>query len=379
MKQLFFSILSLLLFTVILSSCGSKKEGEENAVSQDTLQNTVTAPDSSTFTNTVPGTETPPVTTENPAELPQSTNKVNPTTPGNNTPVKPSTAKTSSADPKNTPPPPPVKSSGNPTTPQSPNQTSTGAVIPPAPGTNPPPRPKSPPAEAPKSEPQKMQDPSPKKPDLSHSVFNNLLKKYVSSTGKVDYKGIKSEKDKLYEYLEVLEANPPQQSWDRNKRLAYWINAYNANTIKMIIENYPTSSITKITAKPWDQAIAKIGDKTYTLNQIENEIIRPTFKEPRIHFAVNCAAKSCPKLHNEAFMPEKLDAQLEKMAKAFINNKEANVISEKKAELSKIFEWYKDDFAAAGGVIAFINKYSDVEVKDNAKVTYREYDWNLNE
>ncbi|MBX7240874.1 MAG: DUF547 domain-containing protein [Bacteroidia bacterium] len=224
-----------------------------------------------------------------------------------------------------------------------------------------------------------MQDPSPKKPDLSHSVFNNLLKKYVSSTGKVDYKGIKSEKDKLYEYLEVLEANPPQQSWDRNKRLAYWINAYNANTIKMIIENYPTSSITKITAKPWDQAIAKIGDKTYTLNQIENEIIRPTFKEPRIHFAVNCAAKSCPKLHNEAFMPEKLDAQLEKMAKAFINNKEANVISEKKAELSKIFEWYKDDFAAAGGVIAFINKYSDVEVKDNAKVTYREYDWNLNE
>lgn len=372
MKKIILGLSTLILCIGSLSSCNSNNKRDEKAQVKDSIANSASTPDS----NNTAVTETPPVTTENPVELRENPDKST----QNTTPVKPVVPKGGANNPQNSPATTPaVKSPGNVTAPQSPNQTSTGAVIPPAPGTNPPPRPKNPPAETPKSEPQRMQDPSPKKPDLSHTVFNNLLKKYVSSTGKVDYKGIKADKEKLYEYLEVLEANPPQNSWDKNKRLAYWINAYNANTIKMIVENYPTSSITKINAKPWDQPIAKIGDKTYTLNQIENEIIRPTFKEPRIHFAVNCAAKSCPKLLNEAYMPEKMEAQLDKMAKAFVNNTEANTVSEKKAELSKIFEWYKDDFTASGGVISFINQYLEVKVKDNAKVSYKEYDWNLNE
>jgi hypothetical protein len=145
------------------------------------------------------------------------------------------------------------------------------------------------------------------------------------------------------------------------------------------LDNYPTTSITKITEKPWDLRFIALGSKTYSLNQIENEIIRPTFKDPRIHFAVNCAAKSCPKLLNEAFTPEKLEAQLDKQTRAFINNTAENTISAQKVEVSKIFEWYKVDFAAAGGVIAFINKYTATPVKSNATVAYKSYNWNLNE
>lgn len=265
-----------------------------------------------------------------------------------------------------------------PATPASPNHTSTGAYTPPAPGTNPPPRPKAPePIKHETPSNQRNAAPSSKKPNLSHTIWNDLLKKHVSPSGKVDYAGIKKEKDKLYEYMEILEANPPQQSWDKNKQLAYWINVYNASSLKLIIENYPITSITKVAEKPWDKSVVKIGNNLYTLNQIENEIIRPMFNEPRIHFAVNCGAKSCPKLLNEAYTSEKLDAQLDKVTRAFLNDKGANAISEKNVELSKIFEWYKDDFSS--GVIPFINKYSTTPIGDNAKVSYKEYDWNLNE
>lgn len=239
--------------------------------------------------------------------------------------------------------------------------------------------------EAPKNPPAVVKQEIPKKEDvpqkvaLSHAIFDALLKKYVSSTGKVNYNGLKGEKAKLEEYLGILAQNPPQNSWDRNKKLAFWINAYNANTLKLIIDNYPVASIQKITAKPWDKAFINIGDKTYTLNHIENEVIRPQFNEPRIHFALNCAAKSCPKLLNEAFLPEKLENQLAKQAKEFVNNTTANTISEKKAEISNIFNWYGKDFDTTGGVIAFLNAYSSIKIKDNAKITFKEYDWSLNE
>lgn len=233
------------------------------------------------------------------------------------------------------------------------------------------------PVKAPKIEPAGGNEQENSQKPLSHAIWEMLTKKYISAEGKVNYATIQKNKAQLDAYLDVLTDNPPQSNWDKNKQLAYWINAYNAFTIKRIVDKYPISSINNI--KPWDDKNIQLGDKIYSLNQIENEIIRPQFKDPRIHFALNCAAKSCPRILNDAFAPEKLNAQLEAQAKLFVNNATENTLSEKKIEISHIFDWYKSDFDAAGGVISFLNKYSNVKIKENAKISYKEYNWNLNE
>lgn len=212
---------------------------------------------------------------------------------------------------------------------------------------------------------------------LSHDAWNELLQKYVTATGKVNYSGLKADNAKLQSYLDLLAANPVQSSWTRNEKMAYWINAYNAFTIKLIVDHYPVSSITKIEGgKPWDKKWIKLGDKTYSLNQIENEILRPQFGDSRIHFAVNCAAKSCPPLLNRAWTADNLEQNFEAQAVKFVNNPQFNVIAEKKIQLSKIFEWYAGDF---GDIVSYLNKYSKLKINANAKVTYLEYDWALNE
>ena len=215
-------------------------------------------------------------------------------------------------------------------------------------------------------------------PPFNHDLWDQLLRKYVNTTaGSVNYKGIQAEKAVLEEYLALLAANPVQSSWSRNKKMAYWINAYNAYTVKLIIDNYPVTSITKLhNGKPWDVPWITLGNKTYSLNNIENDILRPQYKDARIHFAVNCAAKSCPPLLNRAWTAQNLHTNLEQQTKNFINNPKYTVISEKKADISKIFEWYAADF---GNIIKYLNMYSDAKLKDNAKVQYMEYDWRLNE
>lgn len=210
----------------------------------------------------------------------------------------------------------------------------------------------------------------------SHSVFNSLLSDYVSSSGKVDYAGFKKEEAKLSTYLNHLKDNSVQKDWSRNEKMAFWINLYNASTIKLILENYPIDGIRSINnGKPWDKRWIKVGAETYTLNEIENSILRPQFKDARIHFAVNCAAFSCPRLMNKAFTASNLDELLNENAAWFINNNSFNEISSKKVQISKIFEWYADDF---GNIIDYLNKYSDTKIKSNAKVTYKVYDWKLN-
>jgi len=210
--------------------------------------------------------------------------------------------------------------------------------------------------------------------NISHSAFNTLLNKYVTSTGDVNYKGFKSEEAELKSYIDHLKANYPKTSWLRNEQLSYWINLYNALTINLILEHYPIKSITKID-KAWDTKIILIDGKSYTLNDIENKVIRPTFQEPRIHFAVNCAAKSCPKLLNEAFTASKLEQQLQKQTIDFINNPQQNTLTSTHVTVSKIFEWYAPDF---GNIPVFLNKYSKTKISQNAKVSYQEYQWGLN-
>ena len=209
-----------------------------------------------------------------------------------------------------------------------------------------------------------------------HSLFDRLLKNYVSAAGVVDYAGLKKEEGKLDEYLSILEEAVPETSWNRNQKLAFWINAYNAFTLKLILKNYPVKSIMDLhDGKAWDVKWIKIGDQNLTLNDIEHKIIRPQFNDPRIHFAVNCAAKSCPPLLNAAYTDKELDNQLESQTSKFINNTKYNTIGKNTIEVSQIFNWYASDF---GDIATYVKRYAKTNVKSNAEVKYIDYDWALN-
>lgn len=211
---------------------------------------------------------------------------------------------------------------------------------------------------------------------VSHDTWNDLLGKHVDATGKVDYKGFKADKATLDVYLESLAANPPADSWSLAEKMAYWINAYNAFTIDLIADNYPLSSILTLDGgKTWDVKRITLGGKKYSLNQIENEILRPVFKDPRVHFALNCAAKSCPPLYNKAFTAKNLDRALEQRSRQFINDPNFNSVTAEKASVSKIFEWYAADF---GDLKAFLNKYAATKLNESASIGFQEYNWDLN-
>lgn len=211
----------------------------------------------------------------------------------------------------------------------------------------------------------------------NHNKWNTMLSKHVSSTGKVNYAGIKADKANLESYLNELSSNTPKDTWGKNEQLAYWINAYNAFTVKLIIDNYPLASITELHGgKPWDVKWIVLGNKTYSLNNIENDIIRPQFGDARIHFAVNCAAKSCPPLLNKAYKADPLSRQLELQSKKFINNVSYNHILGNKITISKIFDWYKVDFGAS--LVDYLNRYANTSIPKEATINFKEYDWSLN-
>ncbi len=212
---------------------------------------------------------------------------------------------------------------------------------------------------------------------IDHSQWNALLQKHVSANGKVNYKGFQKDSKQLQSYLDLLAANVPEKSWSKNAILAYWINAYNAFTVKLILDNYPVKSIKDI-RDPWGKKFFTLGDKKYSLEEVEHEILRK-MDEPRIHFAINCASYSCPDLLNEAFTEADLEKQLTKTAKSFINDKSKNTIMANKIEISKIFDWFAGDFKKKGSLIDYLNQYSTVKINSKAKISYKEYNWSLNE
>lgn len=223
---------------------------------------------------------------------------------------------------------------------------------------------------------------------ISHKSFDALLQKYVDEAGLVNYKGLKAERVKLKSYLSLLEANPPKASWTRDQKLAYWINAYNAFTLELILEHHPINSIKDIGATikipfvntPWDIKFINIGDEEYDLNNIEHGIIRKEFDEPRIHFALVCAAVSCPKLQNRAYEPQKLDQQLTNAATEFLADPAKNEFkNSNQATLSKIFNWYGGDFKNNSTLIEYINQYSPTKLSKGAEIDWKDYDWALNE
>ncbi|MFK7978459.1 MAG: DUF547 domain-containing protein [Saprospiraceae bacterium] len=235
---------------------------------------------------------------------------------------------------------------------------------------------------------------------ISHTIFDNLLQKHVTPAGAVNYKGFIQDKQLFEEYLTLLQNNhPDKKNWSKNEQLAYWINAYNAFTVKIIIDNYPTKSIKDIKSgipfinSVWDIKFINIEGQEYDLNNIEHTILRKEFDEPRIHFAINCASYSCPKLHTRAFTAKGLEEQLVERTRDFFADKQKNnIISKDKVVLSSIMKWYSTDFTDKGffswlfggkerseNLIKFINPYVDIALSPNAEIEFMDYRWDLNE
>jgi len=221
---------------------------------------------------------------------------------------------------------------------------------------------------------------------ISHEQWDRLLRDHVSPDGSVDYRGLLENREALQSYLDLLATHHPNDAhWTDAEQMAYWINAYNAFTVQLILDHYPLKSIKDIKKglpminSVWDIKFIDIEGQTYDLNNIEHSILRKQFDEPRIHFAINCASVSCPVLLNEAYTADRLEAQLESQAIAFISDPSRNRISPDKLELSKIFSWFKGDFTHHGSLREFIAQYSEVDIRDDARIDFLPYNWNLNE
>ena len=208
-----------------------------------------------------------------------------------------------------------------------------------------------------------------------HERWNIELNKYVNDQGQVDYINWSKNTNGLNAYISVLKKNHPKKHWTKNQIMTYWINAYNALTIKLILNNFPLSSIRDIN-DPWSKKIIDYDSSSYSLDEIEHKILRK-MEDPRIHFAINCASISCPKLSNLAYMPNKLEKQLEDATKHFLRDSNKNKIIENEIEISKIFLWFKEDFGNTNSLLNFIEEHSSIKF-NNRKVKYLPYNWNLN-
>jgi uncharacterized protein (DUF2249 family) len=230
------------------------------------------------------------------------------------------------------------------------------------------------------------------------ALYTSLLQKYVQQ-GKVNYKELCKTSD-LSKYISFLESSDPERITNNKDRLAFWINSYNAYTLKIICDHYPVKSINDLHSGGtilshafkttiWDKDIVVINHKNTSLNNIEHKIIRPQFKDFRIHFALVCAAKSCPALRSEAYEGSKLDQQLDDQAKLFLSDSSKNrfEVAAEKASISKIFDWYQKDFGnSKSEVLLIISKYLPDQIRkqiqsspDKWQVDYTDYDWSLNE
>jgi hypothetical protein len=225
--------------------------------------------------------------------------------------------------------------------------------------------------------------------DHHHRALGALLESCVDR-GRVDYPAIEADRSKLEAYLGALAAVTRTEfdTWSDAQQLAMLINLYNAATLKLIIDNYPIDSIKQIGGlfkKPWDlNSLQLFGEET-SLGHVEHDLLRKNYAEPRIHFAIVCAAKGCPDLPSEVFTADDLDNQLEEQGEAFLRDQTKNRIDEPKRTvyLSKVFKWFEADFESAGGVIAFVRPYFAPGdrgfLEADFKIRYTHYDWSLNE
>lgn len=234
--------------------------------------------------------------------------------------------------------------------------------------------------------------------DQNHAAWTEVLRAAVRDGG-FDYALVKKDRAKFDGYLAALRAVTPAElaGWTKEQRFAFWINAYNAFCIQRVVDSYPLKSIRKLDGafgitsvfeKPFIPLQAHHPDgknEELALNDLEHKILRVQFKDARLHAAINCASESCPPLRNEAFVAERLDAQLEEQMKAFVNDPARNTIDPAKGELavSEIFKWFEEDFERdAKSVKEYLVRFAPAEKHEfirGAKLRHRDYSWDLND
>lgn len=231
--------------------------------------------------------------------------------------------------------------------------------------------------------PMYPKDPLPPKPKDLLSIFftaaNSFLQRNVAN-GLVNYNNIKADKTELNALVQKI-ANADLSGTTDAEKQAFYINAYNILVVKQVIDNNLPKSPLDVSGF-FDQVKHQVARKTLTLDQLEKTTLFGLKKDPRFHFALVCAAKGCPPITNAAYLPETLDKQLTRQTQNAMNSNAFIKIDAKgkKVLVSKIFDWYKDDFTAGGkSVPAFINQYRTNAIPDNYKLDYYEYDWSLNQ
>ncbi len=225
--------------------------------------------------------------------------------------------------------------------------------------------------------------------DQTHALFTGVLTNHVKDA-RVNYAALKAHPQDLNHYLAqvAVVSKADFKKWSEPQQIAFLSNAYNAYTLRLIIDHYPLKSIKdigSIFSGPWDQPVVKLFGETITLNTLEHKILRVDYTEPRLHFVLVCAAKGCPPLRSEAYVGARLEEQLVDQAKAFLGESTKNRIaaSERVVYLSPIFKWYGSDFEKkSGSVLTALKPYwpckSGTLTHDDFKVRYIDYDWSLN-
>lgn len=232
---------------------------------------------------------------------------------------------------------------------------------------------------------------------IDHSAFDVVLRAHATATG-VDYSPLKANRAGLDRYVAQLGTVSAKtfDGWKRDEKIAFLINAYNAIVLQQVIDDYPIERSTRAAAlvRPansvwqidgfFNELKHRLIGRDVTLDHIEHEWLRARLKEPRIHFALVCAAKSCPPLRNEAYRADKLSAQLDDQARQFLNDRERNRFASAGAELSEIFKWFGEDFGGERGLRQFLARYLNAELASRIKssdyaISYTDYDWTLND
>lgn len=229
---------------------------------------------------------------------------------------------------------------------------------------------------------------------IDHGTWTELLARFVkpSSSGVnlVDYRGFSGARGELDSYIRGLEATRIS-NFNRDEQMAFWINLYNAVTVRVVLDHMPVASIRDIDISPgvlavgpWDKELVTVEGEALTLNDIEHRILRPIWKDPRIHYAVNCASIGCPNLKTQAWTANGLGAALDAAARAYVNDPRGVRIAGGDITVSRIYDWFIEDFGGdEGGVIAHISRYASPDlarqIRGIGALNNTEYDWSLND
>ena len=229
---------------------------------------------------------------------------------------------------------------------------------------------------------------------IDHTPWDNLLSRHVRTSDQgvnlVDYHGFSTgDRTMLADYITILSGVPISQ-FNRDQQLAYWVNLYNALTVRVVLDHYPVDSIRDINISPglfatgpWDKKLISIEGENLTLNDIEHRIMRPIWRDPRIHYVVNCASIGCPNLRHRAYSGTEIDTALDRAATAYVNDPRGVSVVDGKVSVSKIYDWFIEDFGGSEGmVLRHLQRYAAPELAARleaiGKLSDVHYDWSIN-